>query len=533
MDIGKRVNEIYEWDLSRLIGELKVLSKDERMMLYKVHSQRLFPKSKRIVGIEDLLNDNVKVSREKFKSCFMIVCQDFFSTSHFGEYCKSRFMKKCGLNTQRFPQKVILTLSLMGYIKEDAMKCNYSSGNHGYIYNVDYLKFRRIDMDMWNEPEENLFGEYMYAPKSYEVDADRKYSDVEKEWLVEKQLNTIKAISIDHHIFKSLIKRKDNYLSDADYKTWWNSKELYNINSLERLYHKSKSCFNITIDGEYGRLYSVLTRLKSEWRRDGTLNVNGEGFCEVDLSSLHPTLFGLKILKEYPHVKSLWVEHCLKGDFYEWVIDITGIGKYPAERIVKELNKEIYGCWSKKNEIKSLKKKAEKLVEVVKSVEDVQSHDMRRKLRPVVKLWIMKLLFSHSKLSSTEKLTSESTYKLFCHNLCKYLKEHEPYIYNMLAWYKDKNNLVSKRKYPDKLTSRLPLELQQEEVRFIKQCLKNLDREVEYLYTIHDCVGCLVSEGEKVKQIMEQTAMDMYGVKLHLKIEVGDYYDPLELTRAS
>lgn len=169
----------------------------------------------------------------------------------------------------------------------------------------------------------------------------------------------------------------------------------------------------------------------------------------------------------------------------------------------------------------------------MKSVENIQCDDMRRKLRPVVKLWIMKLLFSHSKLSSTEKLTSKSIYKLFCHNLCKYLKGHEPYIYNMLEWYKDRNNLIPKRKYPNKLTSRLPLELQHEEVRFIKQCLENLDGEVEYLYTIHDCVGCLVSEGEKVKRIMEQTAMDMYGVKLHLKIEVGNYYDPLELTRAS
>ena len=46
-----------------------------------------------------------------------------------------------------------------------------------------------------------------------------------------------------------------------------------------------------------------------------------------------------------------------------------------------------------------------------------------------------------------------------------------------------------------------------------------MDKEVEYLYTVHDCIGCLVSDAEKVKEIMERTAMEMYGVGLNLKIE--------------
>ena len=46
-----------------------------------------------------------------------------------------------------------------------------------------------------------------------------------------------------------------------------------------------------------------------------------------------------------------------------------------------------------------------------------------------------------------------------------------------------------------------------------------MDNEVEYLYTVHDCIGCLVSDTEKVKEIMERTAMEMYGVGLNLKIE--------------
>ena len=37
-----------------------------------------------------------------------------------------------------------------------------------------------------------------------------------------------------------------------------------------------------------------------------------------------------------------------------------------------------------------------------------------------------------------------------------------------------------------------------------------MDNEVEYLYTVHDCIGCLVSDTEKVKEIMERTAKEMY-----------------------
>ena len=52
-----------------------------------------------------------------------------------------------------------------------------------------------------------------------------------------------------------------------------------------------------------------------------------------------------------------------------------------------------------------------------------------------------------------------------------------------------------------------------------------MDKEVEYLYTVHDCIGCLVSDAEKVKKIMERTAMEMYEVKLELKIEKGDEWE--------
>ena len=519
MNIGRRIKEIYDVDFSRLIEELKMMNKQERMMIYEVHSKRLFPKSKKTITLEEQLNDNHKVDREKFRMCFRVVCGEFFSTDHFGEYCKRRFMKKTGLNTQTFPQKVILALSLMGYIREQGLKCNYSTGNHGYIYQVDYMKFCKMEQD--------LFAESVVEDEAadYDVPIREEYSDLEQEWLVEKQLKTIRSISVDKGVFRSLMKIKDEYLSNPDTKTW-HEKELHHINNMERLYYKKKSNLHITIDGPEGRLYSVMTNLNSDWRTNGSIHINGERFCEVDMSSLHPTLFGLHIREKYPDIQSLWMEHCLAGDFYEWVIDVTELEQYSVEQMVMELGRIIPIGWKKKHENKSLKDKANKTERIIKDIENEESEDKHRIFRPVVKCWIMGLLFSKFKLSSTEK-DGASIYKHFCHNLCMYLKENEPCIYQELDRYR--SNPIPKRRDPNKMVSELPLIMQQEEVRFIKRCLRHLDKEVQYLYTIHDCVGCLESDAALVKQIMEQTSLEMYGFRLNLKIEGGDDVRKLRL----
>ena len=498
------------------------------------HTQSLFPKSKRVVSLEELLNENVKVNREKYRKCFMVICEDIFSTNHFGEYNVRRFKRKTGLNTDRFFQKVILSLSLMDYIK--GIKCNYSSGNHGYIYQVNYLKLKGLDKDLWSyEPNQvtDLFEEYEWVDTEH--DQDREYTDVEKEWLVEKQLNTIKSMSIDRKVFQSEMEKKDEILSDPTKKTW-NSKELHHINNLEKLYHRRKSRMTIKIDGDDGRLYSVMTNLKSQWRKDGTLHIKGEGFCEVDMSSLHPTLFGLMVREKYPQVHSQWVEHCLEGDFYEWVMDITGICKNSVTSMKNELYK-IVGVYVRSDDTnrKSMKNKMNKhrelndtidhkMKELEVSVDDDITDEMKKQLfRPVVKQWVMGYLFSSFRMKSTEK-NGDTIYKQFCHNLCKYLKEEEPYIYETLVWYRSKENLIPKKKNPEKKTSQLPYIFQKQEVRFIKRCLKEVDREVEYLYTVHDCIGCLVSDGEKVKKIMERVSEDMYGVRLKMKIG-GEVWD--------
>ena len=526
MNIKDKINKIYNEELRELIGELKSMTKDERMELYTLHTKRLFKRSKRIITIEELLNDNVKVNREKFRHCFMIICEDFFSTTHFGEYNKRRFMNKTGLNTQRFFQKVIMSLSLMGYIKEDGIKCNCSSGNHGYIYYVNYLKWKGLELDLWKEelkssedPFENL--EWVGVDNG-EIIPDKEDDDVEKEWLVKKQLHTINSMSVNKKVYQSMMVRKDEILSDPEIKSWC-SKELTHINNLENLYHRKKSRMKTSIDGD-GRLYTVMTHLKSSWRKDGTLNIKGEGFCEVDMSSLHPTLFGLMVIERYPDVKSQWVKHCLKGDFYEWVMDITGMCEYSCDRITKEMEKIIGVYFYKdRDNRKSMKDKVVKYEEIINKVKSIESDDPHIRLRPVVKQWMMEFLFSKFSMKSTEK-DGETVYKHFCHNLCRYLKEQEPYIYDMLMWFRNKENQVPKKDRPTKTKSQLPSYLKKKEVEFIKKCLESLDPVLEYVYTVHDCIGCLVSDVDLVKYTMETVSQKLYGVKLNLKIE-GETYE--------
>ena len=508
MKIKKRIIEIYNDDFRKLMEGLSHLSKEERMSLFEVHSRMLFPKSKMVINLEDQLKGH-KDYLHKFKKCFFIIGNDFFSVNHFGEYNQERFIEKTGFKSQRYPQKVILSLSLMGYVK--GMKCNYSTSNHGYVYEVDYLKYRNWNQD-FNEGYEEVILDGEVGP--------REWTETENEWLLEKQLNTIRSISVDKEVFQEMMKKKDDFLSNST-RASDNQKELDHLYDMESLYYRTDASMKFKVDGSSGRFYSVMTRLKSDYRVNGTVQINGESFCEVDVASSQPTLLGVILKKDHPDVQSRWLDHCLSGDFYEWIVDITGMEDYSVDQLVNELLK--ITCISG-NDNPSLKRMIENNRKMVEKVSEIKSDDKHEVFRPVVKNWIMRFLFSKFKMSSTEQ-DGHTIYKHFCYNLCTYLKEQEPCLYEMLCWYRSKENHVPKRKDPGKTTSELPSKLQQEEVRYIKRCLKNMDKEVEYLYTVHDCIGCLVSDAEKVKEIMERTAMEMYGVKLELKIEKGDEWE--------
>ena len=57
------------------------------------------------------------------------------------------------------------------------------------------------------------------------------------------------------------------------------------------------------------------------------------------------------------------------------------------------------------------------------------------------------------------------------------------------------------------------------EVKYIKACLKAIAPDVKYFYTIHDCIGCRVSDAEKVKQVMLAVAKEMFDATLNIKLE--------------
>jgi len=62
-------------------------------------------------------------------------------------------------------------------------------------------------------------------------------------------------------------------------------------------------------------------------------------------------------LKNNPNIKSEWLEHCISGDFYEWISDVTNLRTdYTREGLITKLeyensyNDEMCGTIDKMNE---------------------------------------------------------------------------------------------------------------------------------------------------------------------------------------
>ena len=515
MKVDKKVVDIYERDFSMLMVRLKSMSKSRRLEVYESLTRTLFPKSEYVVNLEDLVSGERHDYFRKFKKCFLIVGTRFFSTSHFGEYNQEDFIKRTGFKSQRYPQKVILALSMMGYIK--GISCNYSNGHHGYFYDVDYWKYKGwggdffVDMDL---------GETGCLPCPSTKDSYN--AALEGEWLKEKQVNTFRMIKVDGSFYSYVQAQKDSILGrgvSRDKMSSVDLKKLSLINDMENLYHKTDRCLNVTIDGEEGRFYSIMTGLKSDVRHGNILSIGGMGFKEVDLSNSQPTLLGLMVKKKLEEkgigFKSMWLEHALSGDFYEWLIDVTHlIDHYSVDEIISSLENKASRLGKSKN--KKVVEQAREIEGLVNKVKFETSTDPHRKLRPLIKHWIIKFLFGKQTVSVDNKAVNDIE-RMFLKNLCRYLKENETHIYDEII--RNKKNPEPKKGKPDETASPLARNLQEEEVRFIKRCLRNLDNEVEYLYTVHDCIGCLETDVEKVKRVMTQTAIDYYGVALNLKVE--------------
>ena len=116
--------------------KLSLLTEEERMNLVSQY-QWLFPKEENdFVDLEFLYTrKHIKSSREKFHRFFFVVCNRMFSRPFFGyggyyHFMKSyqkEFKEKC--TSELFSKKVLLTLAILGYIKEMDMWYSYNLGS--------------------------------------------------------------------------------------------------------------------------------------------------------------------------------------------------------------------------------------------------------------------------------------------------------------------------------------------------------------------------------------------------------------------
>jgi hypothetical protein len=527
MRINRKIIDIYTDEFPVLMSKLRRMSREERTTLFQKKTNELFPMSKRVIDLEDQIRGH-KDYIQKFKRAFFVVGNSLFSSYHWGEYLQSKFCSKLNTTSQRYAQKVVLSLALMGYITN--LQTGYCKGKHGYIYNIDLSKVKNWfsefsdvidDLDDDLEEDDDL------------VDVERDASEITNvtqddinSWGLTTQADTISKMNLSKEFFEEsearFMKLKRNSLPSnfGEYKKLHPESKQYEYEQLKQeetrkimdftaivsLYNHLKKCYRFTVDSYSGRCHTLITRMKTETRREITLNDNK--FKEVDISACQPTLLGLIALRDNPNIKSEWLEHCLKGDFYEWVTDITNLmNGYPNKlELITTLEYQDYHKNNMSSAIQKMKK----------HIGDANPYKF---YRPMVKSFIMTFLFSKTSIKSMEKIKDNSgCLKRFQYNLITYLKSNEPEIYNIIVWSRDKKNLIPKSKDPTKKSSPLPKKLQQEEVIFMKSVIQNLSN-IDYFYTVHDCIGCLESDAEKVKQIMEQTSMDMYGFKLHFKIE--------------
>jgi hypothetical protein len=220
----------------------------------------------------------------------------------------------------------------------------------------------------------------------------------------------------------------------------------------------------------------------------------------VDISSAQPAMLGLLLRERYPNVKSAWLSHCEKGDFYEWIGRIAiGRGITKDERAV----------------IKTL---------VMRLLYTAQKPTEKQDETPF--WWYLKTYLKEKDASKREHLEDGGLFRTFDFIIMSYLKAEEPALYRLV--YDARTNLKTvKRKKPTaagrttKKRNNLSIMMTEMEVKYIKACLKAIAPYVRYFYTIHDCIGCKASDADKVKEAMLIVAKDMFNANLNIKLESG------------
>ena len=503
-----RVERLYEECLT-LIEDLRKRTKEERIEMYKSMTKTLFPHAKKIVDLEDQLIVERKDYQRKFKEWFFVICNWTFSGANFGETCfelfKKDIVKKSKTDKRSskiYAHKVILALGLMGLLKEIQENYSHSKDNsHGYKYKVDYIK--------WVELMKGVSKDKVSMSLDIEVD----WSGYE-DWYGERQYETITSMTADPQVYeqaKDYLEKFDDYFFStklaADEKKhltdkWFAARSLTAIaehDTYHMLRHRDDSEDNDEekLIHNAGRYYTCLTNMQGDVRRDALL-IDGEQVVEVDVSAAQPTMLGLLLRERYPNIKSAWLSHCEKGDFYEW------IGQ-------KALNRKI-----------------------------------TKEERKVIKLLIMRLLYTAIKPTETQDKTQFSSYlktymqekdaskkehlatgklfKSFDFKIMSHLKTEEPKLYEIVIEHRTNLRVVKRRKptatgRTTKKRNDLSINMTKQEVKYIKACLKAIAPDVKYFYTIHDCIGCKASDAEKVKQVMLAVGKEMFNATLNIKLE--------------
>ena len=507
---NRRIERLYE-EYITLIDGLKAMTREERFELYESMTKTLYPHAKKTVDLEDQLNEERKDYQRKFKEWFFVICNWTFSSAHFGETCfelyKKEVIKKSKKDKQSskiYAHKVILTLGLMGYF--ESVKENYShstNGSHGYNYRVDMLKWVELAMSV---PRGNV---------AVSLDVDIDWSGYE-DWYGERQYETFSMMTVKPNIYE----QAKNYLDEFDeyfYTTtlkedekkhltdkWSAAKAITSIAEHDYYFMLRHSDDSEKNDEDKmihnaGRYYHCLTNVNGEVRKECLL-IDGEQIVEVDVSAAQPTMLGLLLRDKHPDVKSAWIEHCEKGDFYEWVgCMVLGRGITKEERQV----------------IKTL---------VMRMLYTPLKPTEKQDETPFY--WYLKKYLAETNPSKRERLEDGGLFRTFDFIIMTYLKANETELYNLV--YEARTNLKEvKRKKPTaagrrtKKRNNLSIMMTEMEVKYIKACLKAIAPDVKYFYTIHDCIGCKASDAEKVKAAMLSVAKEMFGANLNIKLESG------------
>ncbi len=292
------------------------------------------------------------------------------------------------------------------------------------------------------------------------IEITRKW-EMDKEWRMDKQFESLISLNCDEKLlndatlFCKNFENSDNDKSPEEIQKYRVFSDVLSI-----CLRDTDEMTKHTIDDYSGRCHTIWTRQPKEVRKKFLMD--SERIVEIDISSAQPTFLGLMLLnKDKEALKnSEWLKHCLTGNFYEWLMGVVG-------------------C----------------------SVP-----------RKTFKLLMMRYLYSTIQAKSDKKYES-ATY-IVSQKIDQYLKTNEPIVYDMIY----QSKIAGKREKKGKKKSKLPQMLQREEVRYVKQCAKELPTNIKFL-SIHDSFTCKEGDAGVVLAVMKRVSRRLYGVEIKVKIE--------------